>query len=45
MAESPKLPDEAPPPLLGRWRNLYALVLSALALWILLFLLFERSFE
>lgn len=36
---------EAPPPVLGRWRNLYALVLGGLALWILLFFLFERAFS
>jgi hypothetical protein len=37
------IPDpEAPPPILGRWRNLYAVVLGGLLLWILLFLLFEK---
>jgi len=36
---------EAPPPVLGRWRNLYVLVLGALGLWILLFHLFERAFS
>lgn len=28
---------EAPPPLLGRWRNLYLLVLAELAVLVLLF--------
>ncbi len=36
---------EAPPPILGRWRNLYAAVLGGLVLWILLFHLFERAFS
>jgi hypothetical protein len=35
---------EAPPPILGRWRNLYAVVLAGLLLWILLLLLFEKAF-
>lgn len=39
-----KEPEEAPPPVLGRWRNLYAVVLGALVLWIALFWLFGRAF-
>ncbi len=41
----PGTDPEAPPPILGRWRNLYAVVLGGLALWILLFFLFERAFS
>lgn len=38
-------PDpEAPPPILGSWRNLYVVVLGGLVLWIVLFLLFEKAF-
>ncbi len=36
--------DDAPPPILGRWGNLYALVLAGLVLWIALFWIFERAF-
>lgn len=35
---------EEPPPVLGRWRNLYALVLGGLVLWILLLHLFSRAY-
>jgi hypothetical protein len=39
-------PDpEAPPPVLGSWRKLYAVVIGALVLWILLFILFEKFFQ
>ena len=38
-------PGEEPPPVLGRWRNLYAVVLGGLALWILLMWLFARAFS
>ncbi len=41
----PGTEPEAPPPILGRWGNLYAVVLGGLALWILLFFLFERAFS
>jgi len=34
-----------PPPILGRWSRLYALVLLDLALCILLFRLFSRVFS
>jgi len=37
-----KHPD--PPPILGRWRNLYALVLLALAVDIFLLWIFTRAF-
>jgi hypothetical protein len=37
-------PDE-PPPILGRWSRLYALVLIALALEITLFWVFTRAFR
>lgn len=36
---------EAPPPVLGSWRRLYALILAALALDIVLFALFARVFR
>lgn len=38
-------PASGSPPVLGTWRRIYALVLGCLALWILLFLLFERAFS
>jgi hypothetical protein len=31
------IPEDDPPPLLGSWRNLYALVLGNLVLMVLLF--------
>lgn len=34
--------DEAPPPVLGSWRNLYALILSVLAVLIALFYALTR---
>ncbi len=37
-------PDD-PPPLLGAWRNLYALVLGNLALLIVIFWALTRSFN
>jgi hypothetical protein len=37
-------PPNDPPPILGRWRNLYALVLLNLALDIFLLWLFTRAF-
>jgi hypothetical protein len=37
--------EEAPPPLLGSWRRVYAVVLGELALLILLFRLFSRAFS
>jgi hypothetical protein len=37
--------QEDPPPILGRWRNLYALVLGTLALDVFLLWLFTRAFE
>jgi hypothetical protein len=44
-SQEERTPDpEAPPPILGRWRNLYAVVLGGLVLWILLFLLFGKVF-
>ncbi len=45
MIEPEKTPAEAPPPILGAWSRLYALVLIELALCILLFYLFERVFS
>lgn len=37
--------EQEPPPVLGAWSRLYALVLIELALCILLFYLFERVFS
>ena len=37
--------DEEPPPILGSWKRLYALVLLNLALLIALFYLFTKWFE
>jgi hypothetical protein len=37
------LMTEEPPPILGSWRTLYALVLLALALEVLVFYLFSRA--
>jgi len=39
LADEPaqKIDPEAPPPLLGSWRNLYLLVLGELAVVVLLF--------
>jgi hypothetical protein len=37
-------PEERPP-VLGTWNRLYALVVGALVLWILLFALFVRVFR
>ena len=37
--------DEEPPPILGSWKRLYALVLLNLAALILLFWLFTRWFK
>ena len=45
MTELEQTPTEAPPPILGAWGRLYALVLIELALCILLFYLFERVFS
>lgn len=36
--------SEAPPPFFGTWRRLYALVIGALAFWIVVFWLFTRAF-
>jgi hypothetical protein len=36
---------EEPPPILGRWRNLYALVIAALAVVIALLAWLTRSFS
>ncbi len=38
-------PPEPPPPILGTWARLYALVLGGLALCILLFWAFSRTFR
>jgi hypothetical protein len=38
---APILPED-PPPILGRWRNVYVVVLAELALLILLFHLLRR---
>jgi hypothetical protein len=37
--------SEAPPPILGSWRNIYLLVLGALVVDILLLRLFTRLFS
>jgi hypothetical protein len=37
--------DDEPPPVLGRWSRLYALVLIALAIEIAMFWLFTRAFR
>jgi len=39
------LDDDPPPPIGGSWRNLYATVLVALAVMIVLFYLFTRAFS
>ncbi len=38
-------PEDEPPPILGSWRNLYAIVLGWLALLIVVFYLFTRYFS
>ena len=49
MADGPEVaPDpstDEPPPILGRWSVLYALVLIALACEIALFWIFTRAFR
>lgn len=45
MIEVEPKTSEDPPPVLGRWSRLYALVLMELALCILLFYVFERVFS
>ena len=45
MTEEGRLPAEPPPPVLGRWGRLYALVLIELAVSIALFYAFERVFR
>ncbi len=42
MREPSERPEEAPPPLLGRWRNLYVLVLVELGVLVVLFHLLTR---
>ncbi|MGB5529461.1 MAG: hypothetical protein WBQ32_05775 [Ignavibacteriaceae bacterium] len=37
--------EESPPPFLGRWRNVYGLVLVNLTLLVLLFYIFTKVFE
>jgi hypothetical protein len=39
-----KHPEE-PPPVLGTWNRIYALVLGALVLWIILLAVFGRVFR
>jgi hypothetical protein len=41
---SERTPHHDPPPILGRWRYLYALVLGNLALDMLLLWIFTRAF-
>jgi len=41
--ENPPEPDDRPP--LGSWRRMYTLVLANLALLIVLFYVFTRSFD
>jgi hypothetical protein len=43
-ADPPPVDPEDPPPILGSWRNLYALVLAVLAFDIFLLYLFTRAF-
>jgi len=38
-------PREDPPPVMGSWRRIYALVLGALVLWIILLAVFGRVFR
>jgi hypothetical protein len=45
MRLPPEAQDPEPPPILGRWRNVYAVVLGWLTLLIGLFYLFTRYFE
>ena len=42
---SNKEKEKSPPPFLGRWRNIYVLVLLNLAVLVLLFYLFTKVFE
>ena len=37
--------EESPPPFLGKWKNVYGLVLLNLAVLVLLFYLFTKVFE
>jgi len=37
--------EESPPPFLGRWRNVYGLVLVNLAMMVVLFYIFTKVFE
>lgn len=39
------IPPEEPPPILGSWNRLYALVIGGLVACILLFALFARVFR
>ncbi len=47
MSEPPLAPidEESPPPLLGRWRNLYALVLGNLVFLIAVFWLITVAYR
>lgn len=38
-------PAEEPPPVLGTWKRIYALVLGLLLLWILLLMMVDRVFR
>ncbi len=42
---TPEDPIDAPPPVLGRWRNLYLVVLGNLALLVVAFWLFTRAYR
>jgi hypothetical protein len=44
-AQDPEPPPIEPPPILGSWRNIYAVVLGWLTFLIGLFYLFTRYFE
>lgn len=38
-------PSEDPPPVMGTWSRIYALVLGALVLWIILLAILGRMFR
>lgn len=45
MSVDPQPPREEQPPILGSWPRLYAVVIGALAVEILIFYLFTRAFS
>jgi hypothetical protein len=45
MTPPPELREEEPPPVLGSWRNIYALVLGTLAVLVFVFWAITRAYQ